>query len=110
MDEPTNDVNKKSNFLREPQKYGVRMSGSKGNRFGDLQDLATLNNVATIKLVQKERVKGWMGKPKGLLQKLWERGFIDTNFGTRSYYTLVSRNNQCKNMMLDTSFPNLMRK
>ena len=25
-------------------------------------------------LVKKE---GWMGKPKGLLQVLWERGFID---------------------------------
>ena len=57
-----------------------------------MQDLATINNVVTVKRVRKERVKAWVGKPKGLLQILWERGFINPNVGARRYYSLGSRN------------------
>ena len=42
----------------------------------ELERIAALNNVELTYdfMVKKE---GWMGKPKGLLQILWERGFID---------------------------------
>ena len=85
------------------------MTSLKGNSVGDLQDLATIMNVATVKRVRKERVKGWMGKPKGLLQILWERLFFDPNVGARSYYTLGGRNNQYGNTIPGTSFRDLMR-
>ena len=44
----------------------------------ELERIAALNNVELTYdyIVKKE---GWMGKPKGLLQILWERGFIDEN-------------------------------
>ena len=50
-----------------------------------------------------------MGKPKGLLQILWERRFSDPNVGARIYYTLGDRNNQYRNTSLDTSLRDLMR-
>ena len=68
LDEPTNVVNKEANLIRDPQKDDISMNGLKGNRVGNLQDLATLKNLVTVKHVQKERVNRCMGKPKGLLQ------------------------------------------
>jgi hypothetical protein len=40
--------------------------------------LASQHNIPTTIAVDKT-VEGWVGKPKGLLQILWERGFIDEN-------------------------------
>ena len=37
----------------------------------------TKGGIKTYKLV-KEIQKGWIGQPKGMLQVLWERGFINT--------------------------------
>ena len=109
LDEPTNVANKKAKLLRNLQKADFSMASLKGKRVCDLKDLATLNSVVTVKPVQRERARGWMGKPKGLLQILWEREFIYPNVGTRIYYTIGGRNNQYGNTMLDTSFCNLMR-
>ena len=36
------------------------------------------NGIRTIEIKQKIE-EGWQGKPKGLLQILWERGWIDAN-------------------------------
>jgi hypothetical protein len=50
-----------------------------------LQQLATNHNIDTK--IQKTRVKkGWEGQPKGLLQVLWERGWI--NEGQLEKYTM----------------------
>jgi hypothetical protein len=45
-------------------------------RLTELQELARANNIdhKTIRIREK---KGWQGQPKGLLQVLWERGWID---------------------------------
>ena len=85
LDEPTYVAKTKANLLRDVQNPGVSMTRLKVNRFDNLQDLATLKNVETVKCVRKERVKVCMGKPKGLLQILWERGFIGLNVGARIY-------------------------
>ena len=53
LDEPTNVLKTKANLLRDLQKSGVSMSGLKGKRVSDMQDLFTLNNVATVKRVIK---------------------------------------------------------
>ena len=42
----------------------------------ELQELAKTNNV-DIKIIQTQEKKGWQGQPKGLVQVLWERGWID---------------------------------
>ena len=44
----------------------------------ELEDLAKKYNVelaCDLEVVEE----GWLGKPKGLLQVLWERGWIDKN-------------------------------
>jgi hypothetical protein len=42
----------------------------------ELQELAKTNNV-DIKIIRTRERKGWEGQPKGPLQVLWERGWID---------------------------------
>ena len=57
----------------------------------ELERIAALKN---IELTYEYNIKkeGWMGKPKGLLQILWERGFIDEQ--NLNLYTLKGRKNQ----------------
>jgi hypothetical protein len=47
-------------------------------RLNELQELAKNNNVDT-KTERVREKKGWEGQPKGLLQVLWERGWIDVS-------------------------------
>ena len=108
LDEPTNVANKKANLQRDLQKSDESMTNLKVKKVGDLQDLDTLMNVVTVKRLRKERLKGYIDNTKGLLHILRERGFIDTNFGARSYYTLGGRNYRYRKTMLDTSLCNLM--
>ena len=84
------------------------MSGLKGNRVNNLQDLTMLNKIANLNCVQKDIVKGWMGKSKGLLQIVWERGFVDLNGGVRIYCTLGFQNNQYGNTILGNSLLELI--
>ena len=44
-----------------------------------------MNDISVTKVIQKME-EGWFKKPKGMLQILWERGFIDTE--KVSQYTL----------------------
>ena len=50
--------------------------------------------------------EGWVGKAKGLLQVIWERGFIDTNNLASS--TLTGRKNLLGNMDVSLSLRHLM--
>jgi len=43
----------------------------------ELQARCDANNIPTFEMQPKVVTKGWVGKPKGMLQILWERGFID---------------------------------
>ncbi len=43
----------------------------------DLRKLASNLGIITTKLVTHQMKSGWAGKGKGLLQVLWERGWID---------------------------------
>ncbi|KAI2496293.1 hypothetical protein MHU86_18205 [Fragilaria crotonensis] len=54
------------NVLNERRQY----------RLAELQELAKTNNV-DVKVIRTREKKGWQGQPKGLLQVLWERGWID---------------------------------
>ena len=51
-------------------------------------------------------MEGWQGKAKGLLQVLWERGFIDTT--NIEKYTMNGRQDACGVLMPETSLKNLM--
>eukprot|EP00956_Cyclotella_meneghiniana_P017698 scaffold29054_cov36-Cyclotella_meneghiniana.AAC.1 len=46
-------------------------------RLSDLQNKAKAIDIPTKETKTKKTKKGWSGKPKGIFQVLWERGFID---------------------------------
>jgi hypothetical protein len=52
------------------------LSDRRNYRLTELQELAENNNIET-KMVRLREKKGWEGRQKGLLQVLWERGWID---------------------------------
>jgi hypothetical protein len=53
-------------------------------RLRELQDLSTARNIA-ITITHHRVLEGWCGKPKGLLQVLFERGKIDPAMPLQSY-------------------------
>ncbi|KAI2506317.1 hypothetical protein MHU86_8148 [Fragilaria crotonensis] len=80
----------------------------------ELKELATIHGVS----LTREKVfvtEGWHGKAKGLLQVLWERGWIDTSKckeqkdkeGNKvintSYYTLIGRKDPATGQIIESS-------
>jgi len=61
------------------------LSDRRQYRLAELQEIARLNNIDP-KIEKTRRQKGWEGQPKGLLQVLWERGWIDE--GQLEKYTM----------------------
>ncbi len=56
-----------------------------------MQEIARNNNLDPKTLRTRER-KGWIGQPKGLLQVLWERGWIDKGHIEKYSIDLVKDN------------------
>ena len=52
--------------------------------------------------------EGWAQKQKGLLQVLWERGFINTSKNVKSYYTINGTKNTFGIIQTDMSLKYLM--
>ena len=50
-----------------------------------------------------------MGHPKGILQVLWERLFLDTSKDVCTYYILRGRKEDCGNTIIETSLREPMR-
>ena len=50
--------------------------------------------------------EGWEGKPKGMMQVLWERGFIDKN--NLQQYTLDGKKDGHGNLRPETSLKHLL--
>jgi hypothetical protein len=49
---------------------------TRGKTIKEVQELATSQNIP-IKVEEDDIVEGWVGKPKGIRQVLWERGLLD---------------------------------
>ncbi len=81
----------------------------KGN-LAALQSACEPNGIA----IQEEKnkvIKGWEGKPKGMLQVLWERGFINTVEGEKKAYqsySIKGYTDQFGNHHPDTSLKQLI--
>ena len=78
----------KSDLLDNLKIFLVDMSVLKGERVGELQDISHEILTSVTNIINKKRVKGWMGKPKGLLQVLWEHVFVDISKDVCTYHTL----------------------
>jgi len=64
------------NLKKDLQSAGVTLPVGKPLCLANLQALAQQHGVQTT--VEKQKIiQGWEGKPKGILQILWERGLID---------------------------------
>jgi len=88
-DQATGEKNKrdlkKSELIALLQsKIGLTLPSSNSKTLAELQTIATMHGIST----QTEEdiiIQGWMNKPKGLLQILWERGWIDPNENLNDY-------------------------
>ena len=87
-DQPQLKDNKNDELFSNIKSAGVDVSVVKEKRVGDMQDILRKNSISVTKIIRKERVKIWMGNPKGLLQVLQERIFMDASKDVCTYYTL----------------------
>ncbi len=77
-------------------------------KLADLQRAASNHGLPIKEISQKAR-EGWEGKPKGLLQVLWERGWVDNiNGGALNYYTISGRKSKFNLVQPKTSLKHLM--
>ncbi len=54
-------------------------------------------------------IEGWFGKPKGILQVAWERGFIEPTISNwKNYYTITGRKNALGILMPETSLKQIL--
>jgi len=76
---------------KDLQSAGVTLPVGKPLHLADLQALVQQHGVQTT--VEKQKIiQGWEGKPKGILQILWERGLID-ELNYKATLTLDGRKN-----------------
>ena len=92
----------KDELIVDLQGKGV---STKGKNKQELIALCNNNDITITHKVTKIK-EGWVGKPKGLLQVLWERGFIDTT--KLSSYTLTGKKTELGAVDLDFSLRHLM--
>ena len=79
----TSKMRKKEAMQNDLKAKGV---SAKGNKVA-IVELCKQNNVP-YKVVTETIKEGWQGKPKGMLQILWERGFIEQEPSkAESFYT-----------------------
>jgi hypothetical protein len=62
----------------------VGLQKDKNYSIKDLQEFARINSI-DLYVDKAEIIQGWEGQPKGLLQVLWERGFIDPKLSVNCY-------------------------
>ena len=83
---------------------GITIKG----RLVDLQK-AAINHGIAIEHISNKVIEGWEGKSKGLLQVLWERGWINNeNNKAYHYYTLAGRKNEYNLIIPASSLKSLM--
>ena len=74
----------KQQLVGELTAAGVSLQRNCNHSRKQLQEFAT-NNGISLRVNKEEVIQGWEGKPKGLLQVLWERGFIDESKSVNCY-------------------------
>jgi hypothetical protein len=92
----------KEQLIRELRERGVETQG----KYDKIARAAQLIN---IQLTYEEQTvkEGWVGKPKGALQILWERGFINPDKGI-TWYTWDGRKDNYDNWIPESSLKHLM--
>ena len=68
----------------------------------EVQESATKLDIS-IDFITKKVLEGWVGKPKGMLQILWERRFLDSSKNAKEL--MKEFNNNFKKVMIKKSMP-----
>jgi hypothetical protein len=97
--------NKKKLTVAELKKMLADKGLAANGLMSDLQERAKNFNLPVEKEVDQIE-EGWVGKPKGMLQVLWERGFIDPAKGWNDY-TLNGKKDNFGNIIFATSVKSL---
>jgi hypothetical protein len=107
LDCPTGETSTKKR-RKDALEKDLRAKGgvsAKGNRDA-LVKLCQQNNVP-YEITAPKIKEGWVGKPKGMLQILWERGFIDPSRAV-DYYTNDGKKDAFGNLIPGTSLRMMM--
>jgi hypothetical protein len=99
-------IRRKDAMEKDLRAKGVR---AKGNKVA-IVELCKQNNVP-YKETREKINEGWMGKPKGMLQVLWERGFIDPAIElskVEGFYTNDGKKDAFGNLIPGTSLRKMM--
>ena len=92
---------KKAELIEQLKEHGVTARGNKTA----VQKLAQECGLP-IQEIKPKIIYGWEGKPKGLLQVLWEQGFIDIS--KLSHYTMHRKQDPFEVIRKDMSLKFLM--
>ena len=63
----------KKDMCQDLERLGFNV---RGKTIEEVQEMATAANLPTM-VEEDDVVEGWVGKPKGIKQVLWERGLLD---------------------------------
>ena len=63
----------KKDLCQDIERLGI---ATRGKTIKELQEIAVARNLPTT-IEEDDVVEGWLGKPKGIKQVLWERGLLD---------------------------------
>jgi hypothetical protein len=83
--------------------YGITAKG----RLAEMQKTVT-NLGILIEQINNKILEGWEGKLKGLLQVLWERGWINNKNKAYHNYNILGKKNEYSLLMPVTSLKSLM--
>jgi hypothetical protein len=72
---------------------------TRGKTIKEVQELATSQNIP-IRGEEDDIVEGWVGKPKGIRQVLWERGLLDPQV---TYVALIKKDDPNLEEMVEYS-------
>jgi hypothetical protein len=99
-------IRRKDAMEKDLRAKGVR---AKGNKVA-IVELCKQNDIPHI-VTTETIIEGWNGKPKGMLQILWERGFIDPAIEpakAESFYTNDGKKDAFGNLIPGTSLRKMM--
>lgn len=75
----------------------------------DIETLATGLGILPRYEERETKDRGWVNEPKGMLQVLWERGWIDDSLAVTKHYTMTGRKYRYECNMPETSLQDLMK-
>jgi hypothetical protein len=94
---------RKEELVKKLASEGIVASG----RYSSIAKMATERNIAIFEEDLPKIIEGWIGKPKGIYQVLWERGWLDPN--NLHKYTLNGQKDRYGVVQPESSLKHILR-